>query len=107
LRFGALIRLFAMGACVVHNYLNLDIGVALTIQQAVMCFVQWTFVGIAISLGPIYRHRLSLAANHSSKGDSHEGYTGAASNELSNCRSCRLRTGTHCSLDQFPGDIVC
>jgi hypothetical protein len=52
-RFGALIGLFAIGSFVLHNYVNLNIGLALTIQSAVAYFVEWTVTGIAIGL--IYR----------------------------------------------------
>jgi len=52
-RFGALIGLFAIGAFVVHNYVNLNIGLALTVQQAVAYFVEWTITGLVIGL--IYR----------------------------------------------------
>jgi hypothetical protein len=52
-RFGALIGLFAVCGFVLHNYVNLNIGLRLTLQQAVAYFVQWTIVGIMISL--IYR----------------------------------------------------
>ncbi len=37
--FGALIGLFAIGSFVVHNYVNLQIGAKLTVQQAVVYFV--------------------------------------------------------------------
>jgi hypothetical protein len=52
-RFGALIGVFAVCAFVVHNYVNLNIGVALTVQQAIAYFVEWLAVGIVIGL--IYR----------------------------------------------------
>ena len=51
--FGALIGVFAIGAFVVHNYVNLNIGLKLTVQQAVAYFVEWLIVGIVIGL--IYR----------------------------------------------------
>jgi hypothetical protein len=51
--FGALIGVFAIGSFVVHNYVNLQIGLKLTVQQAVVYFVEWVIVGIAIGL--IYR----------------------------------------------------
>jgi hypothetical protein len=38
---------------VVHNYVNLNIGLKLTIQQSIAYFVQWVIVGIVIAL--IYR----------------------------------------------------
>lgn len=51
--FGALIGVFAVGSFVVHNYVNLNIGLNLTLQQAVAYFMEWTLTGIAIGL--IYR----------------------------------------------------
>src|ERR1043165_556404 len=47
-RFGALIGLFAVCAFVIHNYVNLNIGLRLTIGQAVAYFVEWVVVGIVI-----------------------------------------------------------
>jgi hypothetical protein len=52
-RFGALIGVFAIGSFVVHNYVNLNIGLKLTIQQSIAYFVQWVIVGIVI--GVIYK----------------------------------------------------
>jgi hypothetical protein len=52
-RFGALIGVFAIGSFVVHNYVNLNIGPRLTLQQAAAYFVQWVVVGVVIGL--IYR----------------------------------------------------
>jgi hypothetical protein len=52
-RFGALIGLFAIGAFVLHNYANLNIGLKLTLQQCLIYFLEWQFVGIVIGL--IYR----------------------------------------------------
>ena len=52
-RFGALIGVFAIGSFVVHNYVNLNIGLALTMQQAIAYFAEWVVVGIAMGL--IYR----------------------------------------------------
>jgi hypothetical protein len=52
-RFGALIGVFAEGAFVVHNYVNLNIGLKLTLQQSVAYFVEWLVVGVVIGL--IYR----------------------------------------------------
>jgi hypothetical protein len=51
--FGALIGVFAICAFVVHNYVNLNIGLTLTIQQAVAYFVEWVITGVVIGL--IYR----------------------------------------------------
>jgi hypothetical protein len=52
-RFGVLIGLFAIGAFVLHNYVNLNIGLKLALQQCVIYFLEWLFVGIVIGL--IYR----------------------------------------------------
>jgi len=48
--FGALIGVFAIGSFVVHNYVNLNIGLKLTIQQSVAYFIEWLVVGIVIGL---------------------------------------------------------
>ncbi|HTS34890.1 MAG TPA: hypothetical protein VMH04_04400 [Candidatus Solibacter sp.] len=47
---GALIGIFSVGTFVVHNYVNLNIGLTLTIYQGVCYFIQWLVVGAAISL---------------------------------------------------------
>jgi len=52
-RFGALIGVFFVGSFVVHNYVNLNIGLKLTLEQAVAYFIEWTVTGIVIGL--IYR----------------------------------------------------
>ncbi|HYL76480.1 MAG TPA: hypothetical protein VEU96_19865 [Bryobacteraceae bacterium] len=52
-RFGALIGIFAVCAFVLHNYVNLNIGLKLTIGQAIAYFSEWTIVGLVIGL--IYR----------------------------------------------------
>ena len=52
-RFGVLIGTFAVCAFVLHNYVNLNIGLKLALGQAAAHFVQWTVVGIVIGL--IYR----------------------------------------------------
>src|SRR5580658_1786431 len=52
-RFGALIGVFAIGAFTVHNFVNLNIGWKLTVEQSVAYFVEWLVVGIVIGL--IYR----------------------------------------------------
>jgi hypothetical protein len=49
-RFGALIGIFAIGSFVIHNYVNLNIGLKLTIQQSIAYFVQWILVGVVIGL---------------------------------------------------------
>ncbi|MGD0299424.1 MAG: hypothetical protein ABSE86_20155 [Bryobacteraceae bacterium] len=51
--FGALIGIFAVCVFVLHNYVNLNIGLKLTLQQATVYFIEWTVVGILI--GVIYR----------------------------------------------------
>lgn len=51
--FGALIGAFAIGAFVLHNYVNLNIGGKLTLQQSIAYFVEWVLTGIVIGL--IYR----------------------------------------------------
>jgi hypothetical protein len=55
-RFGALIGVFAICAFVVHNWVNLNIGLTLTVQQGVAYFIEWLAVGIVIGL--IYRPAL-------------------------------------------------
>jgi len=52
-RFGALIGIFFVGAFVVHNYVNLNIGLRLILQQAVAYFMEWLVVGVVIGL--VYR----------------------------------------------------
>jgi hypothetical protein len=50
LTLGALIGLFSVCTFVIHNYVNLNIGIKLTIYQALTYFIQWLVVGAAISL---------------------------------------------------------
>lgn len=50
---GVLIGIFAICTFVIHNYVNLNIGIVLTIYQGVAYFIQWVIVGVAIGL--IYR----------------------------------------------------
>jgi hypothetical protein len=52
-RFGALIGLFSIGAFVLHNYVNLNVGSMLTLQEVAMYFIEWVIVGVVIGL--IYR----------------------------------------------------
>jgi hypothetical protein len=52
-RFGALVGVFAIGSFVIHNYVNLNIGLKLSLQQAVAYFIEWLAVGAVIGL--IYR----------------------------------------------------
>src|ERR1700689_4493296 len=49
-RFGVLIGIFVVCGFVLHNYVNLNIGLKLVLGQAASYFVQWTVVGIVISL---------------------------------------------------------
>ena len=48
--FGVLIGTFVVCAFVLHNYVNLNIGLKLALGQAVTYFVQWTIIGIVIGL---------------------------------------------------------
>ena len=52
-RFGALIGVFAVCSFVLHNYVNLNVGLALTLQSAAVYFVEWTLTGLVMGL--IYR----------------------------------------------------
>ena len=52
-RFGFLVGVFALGSFVLHNYVNLNIGLRLTLGQAVAYLIQWIVAGIIIAL--IYR----------------------------------------------------
>jgi len=52
-RFGALIGVFSVCAFVMHNYVNLNIGLKLTLEQEAAYFVEWLVTGIVIGL--IYR----------------------------------------------------
>jgi hypothetical protein len=49
-RFGVLIGIFVVCALVLHNYVNLNIGLKLALGQAVAYFVQWTVIGVVIGL---------------------------------------------------------
>jgi hypothetical protein len=51
--FGALIGVFAIGSFVVHNYVNLNIGLKITLQHSIAYFCEWVAVGVVIGL--IYR----------------------------------------------------
>jgi hypothetical protein len=53
-KFGALVGVFVFGAFVIHNYVNLNIGIKLALQQSVAYFFEWLVTCIAIGL--IYRH---------------------------------------------------
>jgi hypothetical protein len=52
-QFGVLIGLFAVCSFVIHNYVNLNIGLALTVMQSIAYFVEWVLTGLVIGL--IYR----------------------------------------------------
>jgi hypothetical protein len=49
-RFGSLIGVFAVCGFALHNHMLLNIGIKLTVGQAIAYFVQWLVVGIVISL---------------------------------------------------------
>jgi len=49
-RFGALIGVFAVCGFALHNHMLLNVGIRLTLGQAISSFVQWLVVGIVISL---------------------------------------------------------
>ena len=55
-RFGVLLGIFVVCAFVLHNYVNLNIGLKLALGQAAAYFAQWTIIGIVIGL--IYKPRL-------------------------------------------------
>jgi archaellum biogenesis protein FlaJ (TadC family) len=48
--FGVLIGIFSVCTFVIHNYVNLNIGLALTVYQGITYFIQWVIVGAAIGL---------------------------------------------------------
>ena len=48
-RLGVLIGIFAV-CNVLHNYVNLNIGLKLALGQAAAYFLQWTIVGIVVGL---------------------------------------------------------
>ena len=49
-RFGVLIGIFVVCAFVLHNYVNLNIGLKLALGQSVAYFAQWTIIGMVIGL---------------------------------------------------------
>jgi hypothetical protein len=59
-RLGVLFGVFAVCAFVLHNYVNLNIGLKLTIEQAVAYFFEWVLVGIVIGLiyRPVHRRKM-------------------------------------------------
>lgn len=48
--FGALVGIFVVCSFVLHNYVNLNIGLRLTTFSAVAYFIEWCTVGIVIGL---------------------------------------------------------
>ena len=50
---GALIGIFSVCTYAIHNYVNLNIGLALTLYEGITYFIQWVIVGAAI--GFIYK----------------------------------------------------
>ena len=50
---GALIGIFSVCTYAIHNYVNLNIGLALTLYEGITYFIQWVVVGATI--GFIYR----------------------------------------------------
>jgi hypothetical protein len=50
LYLGALIGVFTVCTFAIHNYINLKIGLTLTIYQSIAYFIQWVIVGGAIGL---------------------------------------------------------
>jgi len=51
--YGGLVGIFSIGAFVVHNYVNLNIGLTIALQQSAAYFVEWLATGLVIGL--IYR----------------------------------------------------
>ena len=49
-RLGVLIGIFVVCAFVLHNYVNLNIGLKLALGQAVTYFFQWVIIGTVIGL---------------------------------------------------------
>ncbi len=49
-RYGALIGLFSVCSFVIHNYVNLNISLRLTLGQAAAYFVEWVVTGVVIGL---------------------------------------------------------
>ena len=62
---GALIGVFAVGSFVVHNYVNLQIGIGLSVRQGIAYFVEWVIVGVVIGL--IYRPATEIVAQSPGK----------------------------------------
>ena len=49
-RFGFLVAVFALGSFVLHNHVNLNIGLRLTVGQGIAYFIQWIVAGVIIAL---------------------------------------------------------
>ncbi|HEY2461043.1 MAG TPA: hypothetical protein VGI16_09550 [Candidatus Acidoferrum sp.] len=47
---GVLIGIFSVCTFVIHNYVNLNIGLTLTVYQGIAYFIQWIIVGAVIGL---------------------------------------------------------
>ena len=47
---GGLIGIFSVCIFVVHNYVNLNIGLALALYQGITYFIEWVIVGAAIGI---------------------------------------------------------
>lgn len=47
---GVLVGIFSVCTFVIHNYVNLNIGIRLTVYQAISYFLQWVVVGAVIGL---------------------------------------------------------
>jgi hypothetical protein len=47
---GVLIGIFAVCTHAIHNYINLNVGLALTLYESITYFIQWVIVGAAIGL---------------------------------------------------------
>jgi len=50
LYLGTLIGIFSVCTFVIHNYVNLNIGLKLTLYQGICYFIQWLIVGTVIGL---------------------------------------------------------
>ena len=47
---GVLVGIFSVCTFVIHNYINLNIGLKLTLYQGISYFIQWVIVGATIGL---------------------------------------------------------
>jgi hypothetical protein len=63
-RFGLLVGVFSDCAFVFHNYVNLRIGLRLTLGQAAAYLVEWLVVGIVIGL--VYKPRSATSGSRNS-----------------------------------------